>query len=313
MAKQRKRIEVLTPVITSSEDNVSFVDLLSCANGKRKSIDIKSIELKMLTTAIEKCRTGIVISCQNKELPPKRNYQTGEFSAIGLNTEIESLSYGNIFFYDKVLNVLLYEVNLNGCDPDKFGDLLVEAWNNENEDSRVSIRFTTIVRQSEYERAMRMGYYKEFYAELTCPLEIAQKYRDETSTQYKLAKSYVNDAVRSNSDTIIVKMSSFGKKGKDEGLNIKYIKKLIESFHFLQLGTQNKNVSQLRVKGYFTDPNEPETIQPVNLVADTFQEFIKLGVVQQNTNLKESERKSEVERVYKKILPELRRILNIQR
>ena len=313
MVKQKKRIEVLTPVITSSEDNVSFVDLLSCATGKRKYIDIKSIELKMLTTSIENCRTGIVISCQNKDLPPKRNNQTGEFSAIGLNTKIESLSYGNIFFYDEVLNVLLYEVNLNGCDPDKFGDLLVEAWEKENEDNRISIKFTTVVRQAEYERAMRMGFYKEFYAELTCPLEIAQKYRDETSTLYKLARSYVNDAVKSNSDTIIVRMSSFGKKGKDEGLNIKFIKKLIDSFHFLQLGTQNKNVTQLRVKGYFTDPNEPATIQPVNLVADTFQQFIRLELVQQNTNLKEGERRAEVEKVYISILPELKRILNRER
>lgn len=313
MAKKQKRIEVMTPIITCTEETVSFTDLLASANGRCIYLDFKSVELKLLTTSFEHCQAGIVITCQNKDLPPKRNNQTGEFSAIGINTDIESLSYGNIFFYDETLNVLLYEVNLTGSDPDKFGQLLTDIWNRENEDNNASIKFTTVVRKSEYERAMRMGFYKEFYAELTCPTEIAQSYRDETSTQYKLAKAYVNDAVKSNSDTIVVKMTSFGRKGKDEGLNVGFIKKLIESFHFLQLGTQNKNVAQLRVKGYFTDPNEPSTIQPVNLVADTFQEFIKLEVVQQNTDLREFERKSEIEKVYRKILPKLNRILNTNR
>ncbi len=313
MAKKQKRIEVLSPIITSTNEPVAFTDILAHANSKAETHETKSIEIRTMTTEHEGCTMGIMITCQNKDLPPKRNNRTGEFSAIGINVNNESLSYGNILLYDSQLNVLLYEVNLNGCDPDLFGGYLVNCWNHDHEENCISLKFSTVVRKSEYERAMRMGFYKEFYAELTCPTEIAQAYRDETALIYKLAKSYVDNAVKSNSDTIVVKMSSFGKMGKDNGLNVRYVKKMIESFHYLQLGIQNKNVTQLRVKGYFTDPDEPNTIQPVNLVADTFREYIKLEVKQFHTNLQEAERKSEIEKVYKKIKPELRRILTVER
>ena len=313
MAKKSKRVEVLSPHVTYTGDSVvRFSDVLAYACGKKEQLEIKTVEYKPLTTEKTDCETGIVITGQNKDLPPKRNNQTGEFSTLGVNVAEESISFGNILFYDQRLNVLLYEVNLNGCDPERFATFLENSWNNdeEHELDKISIKFTVVVRKSEYERAIRIGFYKEFYAELTNPAEIAQAYKDEHDSLYSLAKQYVNGAIKSNSDTYVVKMTSFGRKGRDTGLDVRQTKKLIDSFHFIQQGLQRHNVTALKVKGYFMSPDEPDTIQPVNLIADSFNEFIKLQIKEQHSDLQESERRIEIERIYTKILPELKRILN---
>ena len=62
--------------------------------------------------------------------------------------------------------------------------------------------------------------------------------------------------------------------------------------------------------GYFTDPNDPQTLQPINLVSDVFSIYIKLTTQTLHSDLQEGERKSEIEKIYQKHLPELKYIFN---
>lgn len=111
--------------------------------------------------------------------------------------------------------------------------------------------------------------------------------------------------MKNNSDVFILKFATFGKKVNKLGLSYKAILELAKSFGCLLAGEQRKNVKRLQVKGYFTDPNEPQTLQPINLVSDIFNIHIKLTTQTLHSNLQEMERKEEIEKLYLKHLPEL--------
>lgn len=252
---------------------------------------------------------GIVMTGQNKDLPPKRNNRTGEFSQLNLDVNREKLSFGNIFLYDSRINILFYELNMNGCYLDKLAENIQTYWNSQYDD-KIELSFVPVSRKGEYQRLMKMGYYKEFYVELTNPTEILQDYKDNTSSLFSMAKSYISKGMKNRSDVFVLKFATFGKQVNKIGLSAKSILDLAKSFGFLLAGEQRKNVKKLQVKGYFTDPNEPQTLQPINLVSDVFTIYIKLTVHTLPSNLQETERKEEIEKLYQKHLPELNYIFN---
>lgn len=118
-AKKPKRIEVLSTkvkqLVDSPESEMTFEDILIFMNGRKCYDEFKEYELKLIDTKLNNCIVGIIITGQNKNLPAKRDRATGEFYPLNLNPDKETLSFGNIFLYDKNLNILLYEVNINGC------------------------------------------------------------------------------------------------------------------------------------------------------------------------------------------------------
>lgn len=276
---------------------------------KKFQNEFKEHEINLISTTLPNCQVGIVMTGQNKDLPPKRNNQTGKFSQLNLDVNNEKLSYGNIFLYDKRINVLFYELNMNGCYLDKLADNIQTYWNREYDD-KIELSFLPVSRKGEYQRLMRMGYYKEFYVELTNPTEILQDYKDSTSSLFSMAKRYILKGVKNNSDVFILKFATFGKRLNKLGLSSKAISELAKSFGFLLAGEQRKNVRKLQVKGYFADPNEPQTLQPINLVSDVFTIYIKLTTQTLHSNLQEIERKKEIEKLYQKHLPELNYIFN---
>ena len=316
MAKRPKRIEVLSAnlkhleEITNDVDRIKFEDILTVINGRKYYDEFKEYELKLIDTNLENCIVGIVITGQNKNLPPKRNRKTGVFSKLNLNIDEETLSFGNIFLYDKVLNVFFYEVNVNGCYISKLIDFIYDEWGKDEDNTKFDLSFPAISRKGEYQRLLDMNFYKEFYLELTSPTEILEDYMDDKSSLFSTIKRYLKDSVNTNSDTMVVKFSTYGKRVNKLGLDRKGLLKLIDSARYLLTGTQRKNVKALKVKGYLTDPDERETITPINLVADTFNLVIKLPVDILLPDVQERERREELEKLYRKNLPELRHILN---
>lgn len=307
--KKNKRVEVLSPQIKCFGDDVTFEKILNIVNGKKFQNEFKDHEIKLMPTTLSNCLVGIVMTGQNKDLPPKRNNRTGEFSQLNLDVNREKLSFGNIFLYDSRINILFYELNMNGCYLDKLAENIQTYWNSQYDD-KIELSFVPVSRKGEYQRLMKMGYYKEFYVELTNPTEILQDYKDNTSSLFSMAKSYISKGMKNRSDVFVLKFATFGKQVNKIGLSAKSILDLAKSFGFLLAGEQRKNVKKLQVKGYFTDPNEPQTLQPINLVSDVFTIYIKLTVHTLPSNLQETERKEEIEKLYQKHLPELNYIFN---
>lgn len=302
--KKSKRVEVISPKIKCFGEIVTFEQILSIICGKKFQNEFKDHEIKLISSDLPNCTVGIVMTGQNKDLPPKRNNQTGKFSQLNLDINKEKLSFGNIFLYDSRINVFFYELNVNGCYLNKLAEKIQEYWNSRYDD-KIELSFISVSRKGEYQRLLRMRYYKEFYVELTNPTEILQDYKDTTSSLFSVAKSYISKGMKNNSDVFILKFATFGKKVNKLGLSYKAILELAKSFGCLLAGEQRKNVKRLQVKGYFTDPNEPQTLQPINLVSDIFNIHIKLTTQTLHSNLQEMERKEEIEKLYLKHLPEL--------
>lgn len=305
-----KRIEVIAPHIKyTGDEEITFESILTNANKQKSADAFKDYQLTLLSTELPNCTVGIINTGQNKNLPPKKEKATGRLSKLGINIEKENLCFGNILLYDAELNVLFYEVNMNGCFVSNLCDYLTSKWNGIH-DEQIEISFNAVSRKGEYSRMLKMTYYKEYYAEFANPTEILQAYKDDNSTQFSLAKRYLNDGVKSNSDKLVVKFSTYGKKNNKTGLSRQALMKFVNSVRYLFNGDQKKNVIALKVEGYFSDPALPKSLQPINLIADTFNIFIKLTDKVLQEDIQEIERKTEIEKLYSKHLPELKYIFN---
>ena len=305
MSKSKKRIEVFQPVVKSTEDNVTFENLILTCNKYLYANEFKDYELTILSQK-DGVTVGIITTGHNKNLPPKKNKVTGTHSTLGIDITKENLSFGNVFLYDANLNVLFYEVNKNGCYPDDLKKYLQSKWNKENPENHGEVNFYLVSRKGEYERLLKMSYFKEFHAEIANPTEVLQDIEDNESPIGSIAKKYVTDAAKANTDILVVKFSTHGKKINNGGLGRQTILKYVKSFQQLFSIGQKRNVQVLKVQGYFSDPELPTTLQPINLVADTFTIHISLTDKLLHNDLQEGERASEVKKLYAKHLPELK-------
>ena len=108
-ARKKKYIEVLTPrvkCLSQNDSEITFLDFLSYMSGKTVYYSDKEYIVKIYGSGnLDNCQEGIIVTGQNKDIPPKRNDQTGEFSALPVDITHEKLSYGNAFLYDKKMNV----------------------------------------------------------------------------------------------------------------------------------------------------------------------------------------------------------------
>lgn len=313
--KKKKFIEVLTPRIkclSQGNGEVTFADVLSYMTSKTVYYSDKEYIVKVYSCCLENCLEGIIVTGQNKDIPPKRNDHTGEFSALPVDITHEKLSFGNAFLYDKKLNVLFYERNKNGCFIDTLAKFFTHVWNQDEEehkDIKIELDFIAILRKGEYERALKMGYYKEFIAEFTNPKEILEEMADDNSSLYGISKRCATEAVRAKSDRFEIKISTFGKQLNKDGLSFKTIKDYLKSVRFLLEGRMKCNVETVRIKGYSSDPEESSSIQTIDLVADVFKPYFRLTSNSLNSDLQETERRQELRKVYQDICLEVARCI----
>ena len=98
------------------------------------------------------------------------------------------------------------------------------------------------------------------------------------------------------------------KKHNKLGLGRQNVLRLVKSFQHLISKGHRQNINILKVQGYYSDPELPSTLQPINLIADTFNVHISLTDKILHEDLQEFERATEIEKLYRKHLPELKTI-----
>lgn len=316
-ARKKKYVEVLTPRVkcfSQNDSEITFSDILSYMSGKTVYYNEKEYIVRTYgSDNLENCIEGIVVTGQNKDIPPKRNDQTGEFSALSVDIDHEKLSFGNAFLYDKELNILFYKRNKNGCFIDTLAKFFTQIWNQneeEHEDIKIELDFNAILRKGEYERAIKMGYYKEFIAEFTCPKAILEELEYDKSSLYGISKKCATEAVKAKSDRFEIKISTFGKQVNKDGLSIRTIKEYLRSVRTLLKGRMKSNVEKVRIKGYSSDPEDSSSIQTIDLVADVFKPYFRLTSNSLNSNLQEVERRQELRKVYQNIRQEVARCIS---
>lgn len=311
MARKKRKVEVISTKLTFVRDDVnnpSFSNLLDYINGKEVVYNEKEFEFKLMDTTLANCKVGLIETMQSKDLPPKKNRRTKIFTKLPINPDVERLAFANVFLYDIDRNILIYEVNRNGCFPDKLKEAIYYLWNSnaENEDVRFELNFPTILRQNAYNKALNMGYYKRVRAQILSPTELLRTYDEKTdSTENNIIKHTLEAGAQSNADTVILEQLAITKKMNPMGLSHSKIKNILDSVRAIS----NESIAELSVQGYFTDPEESKGLRKINLLADTFDACFHLDEVQIQSDVQPLQRKGEIEALYLKLLPEFQAII----
>lgn len=315
MATKVRNVDVLSPRITvqDGENPVLFEDVLSFMNaeGREYRIGEKSFHVSLFDDPInDECVEGLVITTQDSDIPPKRNKRTGVFSPVQIDTRTEGFAYANVFLYDKTRKVLLYEINKNGCFPRQLTDAIYHFWNSpaEGEEGRTrfDLFFPVFARRDEYNRMLRMNYYKKISVELVNPQGLVNNYREDEDSIENWIRASVATAAQSNANSIVFEQTVFARKENPNGLSHNMVKDIVDKV-LARFG--HGNIKKLEVQGYTDDAEEPRKCRPVDLLTDAFKESFRIQDIQINTNLQGRERKSGIEGVYERILPEIRQIL----
>lgn len=158
MRTKKRSIDVLSVNLRFADDvhTVSFVDILNYMNGREYRCNEKIFNLNMLRTNKADCDLGIIVTTQDSDIPPKRNKNTGNYSPVQINTTEEGFAYAKIFLYDHRRNILLYEINRNGCYPYQFREFIYSHWNADEDNVKFDLTFSPVVRANEYKRMLRM-------------------------------------------------------------------------------------------------------------------------------------------------------------
>lgn len=314
MTKKNIDIQMTEVVSDVANQPILLENVLNNLGGYKKILERKNYEIKILDDGNNgDFVVGLVITEQLKDLPPKRNKETGDFSSLGLQDN-EILAFGNIFLYDKNLKVIFYEVNGNGCYLDTFLDLIKEEWNNRQHGQAnqiVEINLASIPQNGGLAQFRRMTYLKEFQFEITCPNAVLQECQDRGSSITSAINQDLRKAVNNNADIVSISYTTFGKTVNRQGLDSSKIRKLIKAGTFLLGSAQRPNVKTLKVVGYEPNPNgNGRTVKrTADLIADLLKGTINLPTVVQQSDLQEQSRRAEIVALHTELLPRLRSLL----
>ncbi|MBR1550038.1 MAG: hypothetical protein IJ634_05310 [Bacteroidales bacterium] len=305
MANKTRNVDVLSVTITS-KSTLDFVDILNYVNQKEYRTKDKIINFSLHNCTIEGCVIGMVITTQNADIPPKRDKENGNCYAIQIDLDREGFAYANVFLYDIRRNVLIYEINKNGCFPNLFAEYIYYHWNAEESHERFDIKFPSVCRANEYQRMLRMDYYKKLKIELLNPVELLRCFQDENDSLSNLLKQHVSAGQESNADIITIEQLALRKKINPMGLSHSLVKGLIDAVkaNIADTGHQH-NIQTLKVEGYTYDSEDSKKCKPVDLLADSFKESFKIPNVRVHSDLQQRERTNGIEDLYKRILPEI--------
>lgn len=310
---KRRYVDVLSAKLefVSNDKTTDFVDVLNFINGKEYHCNEKLFSLSILETTKSDCIVGIIVTIQDSDIPPKCNKSTGDYVPIQINTKEEGFAYANIFLYDKKRNILLYEINRNGCFPNQLRDFIFSYWNADKDNTRFDLKFPPVARAKEYERMLRMDRYKKIIIELFNPVELRSCIIESDDSIYNnIINHQIKTGAMSNSNTIKIEQIALRKKFNLEGLSRSMVKGLVDA---VKLNIANngyrKNIQTLRIEGYTSSSEEPNKCKPIDLIADSFNEYFKITDIQVHKDVQQRERKNGIENLYDKLLPEFKQLI----
>jgi len=312
MVTKKRHIDVISTKLTFAENsatNLNFADILRFMDGKEYRYSEKIFEFSLLNTAISDCIVGIIETTQDKDIPPIKDKRTKQYSQVNINPATQGLAFANIFLYDIQKNILLYEINKNGCFPKQLSEFIGAKWNAENETIRFDLTFPAIFRVNEYQRMLQMNYYKRIIVELYKPNELINCFDESTdSLENNFLKHNLQISNQTNADTMKLEQVAMTKKLNPMGLSHSLVKGVVDA---VKLNIADKgfihNIQTLRVEGYTGDP-EDRALKPINILADTFNEHFKITEILVQSDVQRGERQIGIEGLYNDLLPELRQL-----
>lgn len=289
-------------------DNIDFTEVLDLIDGKTISSLYKEFEFSIISKT-DDYYIGIVETNQDKEIPPIKNRKNKKTRSIDIIPNEESLVFANVFLYDIKRQILIYEVNRDGCYLKDFIDSTYTLWNKSNKEIRFDLSFPSIIRKGTTDRILNMNYYTKISLEIYNPKDLVKVFNNESSLAGRLIEFNAKKAVESNADVMVVEELVLTKKVNPNGLNRTFVKGFTEKVGFLIKSGLVQNIKEAKVFGYPEDVENSRSIKTIDLLTDTFRDSFRISVVQLHKDIQQEERKQGIIKVYNKILPELKYII----
>lgn len=171
-------VSVYTNYTEDSKEKLTFEEIITDKEVNNQELNIRGKAVKFsVIEDTSKFLIGFLACSKDKDLPAKVNKKTGKISALDVDID-ESLIFGSIFLYSKELNTVFYEVNRDTIYLDGFIDYIYKCYHkseNLKQRSIFDLKFNTIFRRNEYERALNMDIYKGFKVRIHQPSKLLKE------------------------------------------------------------------------------------------------------------------------------------------
>ncbi|WP_300284149.1 MULTISPECIES: hypothetical protein [Bacteroidales] len=308
MNRKRRNVEVLSANLEFEDNsncmNPTFSEILQFMHEKTWISIGKAFELKLLETTESGYIIGLVVTTQNKEIPPKHIPATQHFVPVDIAAN-EGLAFGNAFLYDPNNNVFLYEINRNGCYVSQFIQFVYSNWNSINEHIKFSLKIVPILRSSSYQRMCDMNYYKKFVLEIFRPNELMNYLAHSNNGMATILQNQLQGGSVSNSSIMKIEQVAMNRRQNPLGISHSYVREMSDIVLSALGAGFRQNIDKLEVSGYTEDPESSRRVKTIDLIADSFDAWFFIEEIHRQSDLQETERKQEIQGLYTRLLPEL--------
>ena len=314
MPNIKRKVDIVSVQINSLSGGVTptFNQLLSCIEANEYYVNGKLFELSMLDSEVQGVAMAFIETTQDSDLPPVKNKQSKELTALDINPNEEGLAFANILLYDTRLNVLIYEINRNGCYLGKLKEWIERRWNENHEEQEIEINFPAIIRRNEYNRVIGMTNYRKLVCKLMNPTQIVYEMNNHSeSLAEQIIRQQAENGIQTGADFVTIEQNCTLLRLNPHGLSRDFVRGVADfTRNLLQRTRLRQNVETIEITGYSIDPeSNRQKIRTIDLLADTFDESFMIPEVQLQVNLQREDRKAGILRLYERIAPELRQII----
>lgn len=314
MPNIKRKVDIVSVHINSLSGGVTptFNQLLSCIEANEYYVNGKLFELSMLDSEVQGVAMAFIETTQDSDLPPVKNKQSKELTALDINPNEEGLAFANILLYDTRLNVLIYEINRNGCYLGKLKEWIERRWNENHEEQEIEINFPAIIRRNEYNRVIGMTNYRKLVCKLLNPTQIVHEMNNHSeSLAEQIIRQQAENGIQTGADFVTIEQNCTLLRLNPHGLSRDFVRGVADfTRNLLQRTRLRQNVETIEITGYSIDPeSNRQKIRTIDLLADTFDESFMIPEVQLQVNLQREDRKAGILRLYERIAPELRQII----
>lgn len=314
MPNIKRKVDIVSVQINSFSGGVTptFNQLLSCIEANEYYVNGKLFELSMLDSEVQGVAMAFIETTQDSDLPPVKNKQSKELTALDINPNEEGLAFANILLYDTRLNVLIYEINRNGCYLGKLKEWIERRWNENHEEQEIEINFPAIIRRNEYNRVIGMTNYRKLVCKLLNPTQIVYEMNNHSeSLAEQIIRQQAENGIQTGADFVTIEQNCTLLRLNPHGLSRDFVRGVADfTRNLLQRTRLRQNVETIEITGYSIDPeSNRQKIRTIDLLADTFDESFMIPEVQLQVNLQREDRKAGILRLYERIAPELRQII----
>ena len=314
MPNIKRKVDIVSVQINSlSGGEVPTIEqILSCIEAYEYYVNGKLYELSMLDSGVEGVAMAFIETTQDSDLPPVKNKHSKELTALDINPNEEGLAFANILLYDTRFNILIYEINRNGCYLGKLKEWIERRWNENHEGQEIEISFPAIIRRNEYNRVLGMTNYRKLVCKLLNPAQIVHEMNNHSdSLAEQIIRQQAENGLQTGADFVTIEQNCTLLRLNPHGLSRDFVRGVADFTRYLLHRTRlRQNVETIEITGYTIDPeSNRQKIRTIDLLADTFDESFMIPEVQLQVNLQREDRKAGILRLYERIAPELRQII----